>query len=138
MELIYPMFAMVILTAVVGGLTGFSRIRSASTGKIDPRYFRLMSNYDIPAKVAQLGRNFDNLFEVPVLFYAAGVAALALQINSPVLYWCMWAFVALRVVHTIIHISYNHPLHRFVPFALSFVCVVAVWVQLLLFVCEHQ
>ena len=27
----------------------------------------------------------------------------------------------LRIIHALIHLTYNHPLHRFIPFALSFV-----------------
>ena len=116
MELIYPMFSMVVLTAVVGVMTAYNRIRSAYAGEIDPKYFRLMSKYEITDKVAKLGRNFDNLFEVPVLFYAAGVSALALNLSGEMLVVLAWTFVVLRLVHTVIHLTYNHPLHRFVPF----------------------
>ena len=134
MELIYPMFAMVVLTAIVGGLTAFNRIRSAYAGEIDPRYFKLMSNYKVPDKVAKLGRNFDNLFEVPVLFYAAGVSALALNLHGQLLLVLAWAFVVLRLIHTLIHLTYNHPMHRFIPFGLSFICAVAMWVNIVVLV----
>lgn len=134
MEMIYPMFAMVALTAMVGLTTGFVRIRSSQTGKVNPKYFRLMANYDVTDQVAQFGRNLNNLFEVPVLFYAAGTCAIALGIPSPTLIPLMWAFVILRIIHTIIHVTYNHPLHRFVPFLISFFCVLAMWIKILLWV----
>jgi hypothetical protein len=82
MDVIYAMFSMVILTAIVGVMTAYSRIKSAYAGEIDPRYFRLMSQYKVTDVVAKFGRNLDNLFEVPVLFYAAGVTALALSLND--------------------------------------------------------
>lgn len=133
MELIYPLFAMVVLTAVVGLMTAFTRIRSAYSGEVDPRYFRLMSNYQITDRVAKYGRNFDNLFEVPTLFYAALITALAIDFYTPVLLYSAWVFVALRVIHSGIHLSYNHPLHRFVPFFLSFLCVLVMWIQIVIF-----
>jgi len=134
MELIYPMFVMVVLTFGVGLLTAYTRIRSAYAGEINPKYFRLMSNYEVTEKVAKLGRNFDNLFEVPVLFYAAGVLAVALNLNSQILLILAWVFVVLRIMHTVIHLTYNHPLHRFFPFLLSFACTVAMWANIVLII----
>lgn len=130
MELIYPMFAMVILTTLVGTATAYVRIKSAYSGAVDPRYFKLMSKYDVTDKVAKFGRNFDNLLEVPVLFYAACLAAMTLHLVSQALLVMAWIFFILRIAHTAIHLTYNYPLHRFVPFALSSVCVVAMWVDL--------
>jgi hypothetical protein len=128
LELIYPMFAMVILTAVVGVLTAFLRIRSSITGEVDPRYYKLLSGFAVTETVEKFGRNFSNLFEVPVLFYAACITALALKIDNQTLLVLAWIFVALRVIHTLIHISYNNVLHRFLPFFLSFLCAVGMWV----------
>lgn len=134
MELIFPLFAMVVLTAVVGLMTAFVRIRSAYSGEVDRRYFRLMANYDVTERVAKFGRNFDNLFEVPVLFYAALIVALVLGLQAPSMLYLAWLFVALRIVHSGIHLTYNHPLHRFVPFFLSFLCVLVMWIQIVVFV----
>jgi hypothetical protein len=132
MDLLYPMFALVVLTTIVGLLTGYRRISSASAGELDPRYFKVMGNYAVPDHIAKFGRNFDNLFEVPVLFYAAGACAMALNIAGEWLLILAWLFVGLRVIHSLIHITYNNPLHRFMAFLLSFVTVVAMWVNILL------
>ena len=132
MEVIYPMFAMVVLTAIVGGMTAYIRISSAYSGKVNPKYFRLMANYDIPESVAKFGRNFNNLFEVPTLFYAACLAYIALNLTSSLFLLLAWLFVALRVVHSLIHLTYNNPLHRFLPFFLSLLCVLSMWVQLVM------
>lgn len=134
MELIYPMFAMVLLTTVVGFSTAYVRITSAYSGQVDPRYFKLMSKYEVPDRVAKFGRNFDNLFEVPVLFYVACLVAMTLQLSNPVLLMLAWIFFILRITHTVIHLTYNNPLHRFFPFALSSICVVAMWIDILLLV----
>ena len=57
--------------------------------------------------------NFRNLFELPVLFYLAVVViALSGPAGGGVLALA-WLFVALRVVHSVIHCSYNRVMHRF-------------------------
>ncbi|GGD78826.1 MAPEG family protein [Lacimicrobium alkaliphilum] len=132
MDLLYPMFALVVLTVIVGLLTGYRRISSASAGELDPRYFKVMANYTVPDHIAKFGRNFDNLFEVPVLFYAAGASAMALNIVSEWLLIFAWLFVGFRIIHSLIHITYNNPVHRFVAFLLSFVAVVAMWINIIL------
>lgn len=128
MELVYPMFVLVTLTAIVGVITAYIRIKGAYAGKFDARYFKLMGNYDIPEQIAKFGRNFNNLFEVPILFYAACITALVLKINTDMLIILAWTFVALRIIHSIIHLTYNHPLHRFVPFITSFFCTFGMWI----------
>lgn len=132
MDLLYPMFVLVVLTVIVGLLTGYRRISSASAGELDPRYFKVMANYTVPDHIAKFGRNFDNLFEVPVLFYAAGASAMALNIVSEWLLIFAWLFVGFRIIHSLIHITYNNPVHRFVAFLLSFVAVLVMWINIIL------
>jgi len=120
MEIIYPMFSLVLLTFIVGFSTGVSRFISARNGDVDPRYFKLLSGHTPPDKLVKLSRNFSNLFEVPVLFYTLGVVLLVLEINNGLMLGLAWGFVILRIIHSVIHISYNNPIHRFVVFCLFF------------------
>jgi hypothetical protein len=136
MEIIYPIFALVILTFIVGFSTGASRFISAKRGLVDPRYFKLFAGYTPPDNIAKLSRNFSNLFEVPVLFYTAGTTILALDINNQLILGLAWAFVALRIIHSIIHISYNNPIHRFLSFLLSSIVVLIMWVQLVIIIAQ--
>lgn len=132
MELIYPMYSMIILTGLIGVATAFKRIRAAYAGHVDPRYFKLMGNYEIPENIAKWGRNFNNQFEVPLLFYIVCIAAISLNVDTSVLNLFAWIFVALRVIHSGIHLTYNHPMHRFIPFFLSFICVFIMWTILVM------
>jgi len=43
-----------------------------------------------------------------------------------------WAFVVLRVIHSIIHVTYNNPMHRFLVFLLSSSIVLVMWIQLVI------
>ncbi|MBS0413400.1 MAG: MAPEG family protein, partial [Proteobacteria bacterium] len=39
-----------------------------------------------------------------------------------------WPYVGLRVMHSVIHITYNRVLHRLTAFALSNVVLMALWI----------
>lgn len=68
------------------------------------------------ARLLQLQRNFSNLFEVSTLFLVACAIAIALKFESQAFVGLAWGFVALRFLHTLIHTTYNHLLHRALVF----------------------
>ncbi|MFT6193754.1 MAG: hypothetical protein ACJASU_000650 [Cognaticolwellia sp.] len=136
MEIIYPMFALVVLTFVIGFTMGISRLISAKKGLVDRRYFKLFLGYTPPDNIVKLGRNFSNLLEVPILFYAVGIILLALGINNQLMLGFAWAFVLLRLVHSIIHVTYNNPIHRFLVFLISSSLVLIMWVQLVVIISQ--
>ena len=57
--------------------------------------------------------NFQNLFELPVVFYAVVLALHQLGLVDALHVACAWGFFAFRVVHSAIHCTYNHVMHRF-------------------------
>jgi hypothetical protein len=71
--------------------------------------------------------NFRNLFEVPVLFFAALPALALLGAAGPAAVALAWAFVALRALHSLIHLTYNRVVHRFVVYVLGTLCAFALW-----------
>jgi hypothetical protein len=80
----------------------------------------------------QAADNFRNLFEVPVLFYALAAVALA---TSHVPGWLVsgaWLFVVLRILHSLIHCTYNRVMHRLAVFLISFALLVGLWVAFFL------
>ena len=130
MEVLYPVIALVALTLFMGFSVGISRMISARNGSINPRYFKLMSGFDVPDHIVQIGRNYTNLLEMPVLFYVVCVLSLVLNVETAAMTAQAWAYVGLRLVHTTIHVTYNHPIHRFMMFLISTLCLIAMWVEL--------
>ena len=63
--------------------------------------------------------NFKNLFEMPVLFYVFCLTIFVTQSVTLMFVGCAWLYVLLRVVHSVIHCTYNNVLHRFIVYALS-------------------
>jgi len=132
MSIVYPIFTLVIFTFVVSAAVGGSRLLSVRRREINPKYYALMSGDTPPDYVQKLGRNYANLLEMPVLLYLLGALVVALEINHPVLINGAWLYVALRFVHSGIHITYNNSIHRLVVFVLSVLCLLAMWIQFFL------
>ena len=134
MAIIYPVFCIVILTFIMAFATGTSRLISVRRKQINPKYYVLLSGDTPPDYVQKIGRNFVNLLEVPVLFYLLAVLVITLDINNTLLLNLAWLYVALRLVHTIIHVSYSYVMHRFMVFGLSVLTLLTMWVQFIMLV----
>lgn len=128
--MLYPMFAMVVLTFIVLISTATLRIRSVLLRQVSIKYYRVMDGYQAPIQVTQFGRQLSNLFEMPVLFYAAGLAYLMLGLNSQGPLVCAWLFVVARLLHAAVHVTYNNPLHRVIVFMAGNLCVLLMWLWL--------
>jgi hypothetical protein len=77
-------------------------------------------------------RVFMNLLEVPVLFYVACIVAFVTHLQDHTLLTLAWVFVGLRLVHSLIYLSYNKVFHRLIAFALGNFVVLAMWIILLM------
>jgi hypothetical protein len=67
----------------------------------------------------QASDNFRNLFEVPVLFYLFCVVLVLNGGSSAGYVASAWLYVGLRMVHSLIHVTYNRVAHRFLVYAAS-------------------
>ena len=134
LDIIYPIFSLVLLTFIVAGCVGFSRLLSVRRRQVHPKYFALMTGDTPPAYVQKFGRNFENLLEMPVLFYALGGLAIVLEISDSTLVSQAWLFVLLRFLHTAVHITYNNSLHRLIIFVLSMLTLLSMWIHLFILV----
>jgi hypothetical protein len=134
MDIIYPVFCLVTLTFLMICATGITRLLSVRWRQVHPRYYVLMSGDTPPDYVQKVGRNMANLLEVPVLFYLLAVLVILFEINNQLLVDLAWLYVALRFVHSIIHISYNNVPHRLIVFVLSVITLMLMWLQFILLV----
>ena len=72
--------------------------------------------------------NFRNQFEMPVLFLALCLALAVSGLASPLQVALAWAYVGLRSVHSLIHVTYNRVLHRFAAYTASTLCLFLMWI----------
>lgn len=129
--MLYPMFAMIVLTFIIGLITVTTRFSSVKAGAVKAKYFKTMVGENIPEFVQKTTRSFNNQFEVPVLFYVVGTLYISLNIESSLALILAWGFVLFRYIHAFIHLGYNHIIHRLTAFWLAAICVFALWLNLL-------
>ena len=134
LSLIYPMAALVFLTFSMMYLLLVLRVKAVRSRKVSPRYFKLNKGDDVPDNMLAVSQNYSNLFELPALFYL--VCVLAIIINQRAEYFIIhaWAFVLFRYIHSYIHVTYNHILHRLAAFAVSGFILLSMWVKIILLV----
>jgi hypothetical protein len=128
LQLIFACLAMVMLTTAVGVLMLVTRIREMRSKRIHPQAASTSLKMAARLENVQPADNFRNLFEVPVLFYALVAMAVATGTTPGWLVSGAWMFVALRLLHSLIHCTYNKVFHRLGVFLLSFGVLVALWV----------
>ena len=128
--MIYAMFILSTLTITVGLIAVKVRSASVKNGQISVSYFELMQGQDVPECVTKTTRCFNNLFEIPVLFYIVCTLYIALEIESYIAMVIAWLFVIFRCAQAYIHITYNHVKHRMLTFGASVLCVFLLWVNL--------
>lgn len=132
MSVIYPMGLLAIFTLLYSTVLISGRIKAVKAGDLRPGYFKEHNNGTPPGYVQKPTRQWANLYEVPVLFYAAGAAILALGLDDAVFVYMAYVFVGLRLVQAGIHTTYNNVTHRLFVFACGLIMVLALWIRLLL------
>lgn len=129
--LLLPLLIQVLLTFVVWHRMYFCRIAEMHKKNIKAQQIDTRANGKaVLTDSAASADNFENQFEMPVLFYLAIVLALMLLIQDYVLVVFAWLFVLLRIVHSFIHTTYNNVMHRFVVYIASCAALFILWVRL--------
>ena len=112
-------------------LVPIARFKAGARGEVELDDFKYGESARVPTATRVPNRVFMNLLEVPVLFYLACLVAVVTQHATPTLIALAWAYVALRVLHSLIYLSYNHVAHRLTVFAVSNGVAAVMWVLLL-------
>ncbi|RBQ64669.1 hypothetical protein FVER14953_21673 [Fusarium verticillioides] len=85
----------------------------------DPATVKQQKAEKLPPFVNWAADNFNNLQEQPTQFYAIVLGLSLLDIRDKNTVRLAWAYVGLRVLHSLIHVSTNNPGIRFPVFAAS-------------------
>ena len=130
MQILYPLAAMMALVVVVAALMLLERMKEMKARCIHPQK---VATSTLMAGVLQNTRaadNYKNLFEMPVLFYVGCLGLLATGGVTPLQLGLAWFYVALRLLHSAIHVGYNNVMHRFSVSALSACVLLVMWALL--------
>ena len=113
-SLLTPLLALVVWTLVMTVWMFALRIPAIQKARIDPTMAREPASLDaLPLKVRQVGYNLNNLMEQPTLFYALVVYSYLAGQQNTVNLALAWAYVAIRVVHSLVQATVNAVLVRF-------------------------
>lgn len=125
--LLWPLFALAAWTFCMILLVAFRRVRATLRNEARIGQFTVGEPGSLPVSVLLANRNYMNLLEMPVLFYVIGVMAFSASVQTPWLVQLAWTYVVLRVLHSMVHVTYNRVMHRFALFAASNVVLVCMW-----------
>lgn len=128
--LVYPMFAMVLLTFLVAMFMFYVRVTAIKSGSVKFSYFKTYAG-DAPELIIKTSRHFTNLFELPVIYYATLLLAIHMDLASASIYLFAWLFVVTRVIHTFAHIFLSNIYPRMLSYMLGWVAVLALWMTIL-------
>lgn len=120
-----PFFVMIALTFCVwlymyAKRIPFLRKHYQNLDNISAEEFQAAS----PPAVSNPSNNLKNLFEVPIVFYVLCIYLFVAEQVDEVYLIAAWVFAGFRVLHSIVHCTFNKVLLRF---GLYLVSAAAVW-----------
>ncbi len=128
--LVYPMFAMVVLTCVVLAALFRARTSSVASGQVSVSYFKTYRGGEEPDASVQLSRHFANIFEAPTLFYVVCLAAMIINQTAWPLHLLAWTYVLLRAAHAHVHTGRNKLRPRIFVYFSSWIVLLLMWIYL--------
>ncbi len=79
----------------------------------------------LPDHVQWKAHNYNHLMEQPTVFYAVALALAIGSMGDGLNLWLAWAYVGLRVLHSLVQATINRVILRFALFALASLCLIA-------------
>ncbi len=129
-QIFFPIIGMAFLTLTIGLRMLKLRIKAVKEGAINPAYFRLNRGGKLPEYLAKSTQHYDNLFEMPILFYVVVVLVYVTGHVDPIYLVSAWLFLIARVVHAVIHVTYNNVQHRRNAFLMGTLVLYGIWGRL--------
>lgn len=124
-----PIVALIAWSLVMWLWMYATRLPAMSAAKIDTKNLVGGSGADlkkvIPPKSQWPADNYNHLMEQPTLFYAIALVLAMLGAGGGVNLMIAWAYVVLRIVHSIVQATFNRVIVRFAIFSLSTLCLMA-------------
>ncbi|MDF2183106.1 MAPEG family protein [Neptuniibacter sp. CAU 1671] len=124
-----PMMLLAGWTLLVMMVIPYRRFKAGFAKQVSTQDFLLGESDRVPGWVKIPNRNFMNLLESPLLFYVVClIAYLTGQITSLVV-TLAWGFLLARILHSLVHLTYNRVGHRLICFAIANLILLALWVR---------
>jgi len=137
--LLGPIVALVAWSLVVYVWMYVARIGAMRRRGISAKGMRGTRGLDgiIPDEANWPAHNYAHLMEQPTIFYAIVIALILMGFDHPINVYLAWAYVGLRVVHSLIQATVNIVIYRFLIFTLSSLCLIGLTVHAAIFLIHH-
>tara|TARA_R110000824_G_scaffold47598_2_gene135350 strand:+ start:759 stop:1187 length:429 start_codon:yes stop_codon:yes gene_type:complete len=131
--LLQPMVALILWTMLIWLWMYVTRIPAMNKAKIDTANLvgGTGGNLDdlLPPQVQWKAHNYNHLLTEPTLFYAICVVLILSGEDFGLNVTIAWLYVGLRVLHSLIQVTVNRVMFRFMVFALSSLCIIALTIH---------
>ena len=77
----------------------------------------------LPAWVERTADNYNHLFEQPIAFYVVTLATALINSIDPLIIQLAWTFVILRIIHSLVQLTFNLVLVRFMIFLIGWLII---------------
>jgi hypothetical protein len=131
--MVAPVLALIGWTFMMWFWMYATRIPAMQKARIDVRELsRTGAKLELPPEVSRVADNYNHLHEQPTIFYALALAAQLAGAADSVNVGLAWAYVALRVVHSLVQATKNVIMVRFTVFSIGSFVLMVLFVRTLL------
>jgi hypothetical protein len=132
-NMLTPMLALILWTFVIWFWMYATRLPAIKKAGLDVGRMKRKDELDaLPLTVQQIADNYNHLHEQPTLFYALLVYSHLVGVADGLNLTLAWAYVGLRVLHSLLQCTLNFVPLRFVLFTLGSFVLMAIGLRDLL------
>ena len=119
--LLTPVFVLILWTFTIFLIMSYGRTRFMRDPQ-DAAHTKDLKG-TLPAWVERTGDNYNHLFEQPIAFYVVTLAIALINSIDPLMMQLAWAFVILRIIHSLVQLTFNLVLVRFMIFLIGWLII---------------
>ncbi|MFN3239593.1 MAG: MAPEG family protein [Pseudomonadales bacterium] len=125
--ILLPVFCLVLWTIVQLFWMAATRLPAIAKAKLGPTAGRRTADLanQLPEQVQWKADNYNHLHEAPTLFYAVAIVLAIIGQGDGFNTILAWAYVGLRIAHSIVQATINRVIIRFALYALSSLVLMA-------------
>ena len=133
MDILQPVVALAIWTMVMWAWMYATRIPAMNKAKLSDEELSTLTQAKLdaalPPSVQWKAYNYNHLHEAPTVFYAVAIVLAIIGQGDGLNAMLAWAYVALRVIHSLVQATVNKVMVRFAVFVLSSLVLIALIVH---------
>ena len=130
-SILQPVIALVIWSMIMWAWLYATRLPAmiGAKTKLDATLPRDLMLGGLPPRVRWKADNYNHLMEQPTLFYATALTLALLEQGEGLNLGLAWAYVALRVIHSVIQAQFNAIPVRFAVFMVASLVLLALAIR---------